>query len=75
MLTVIVRFLDKIYFKMENVEKIVYRPLDGETITVEGEELMTHKFPLMKEFFLCSAKRCFRTTGRDIIDIQISRES
>ena len=42
-------------FERENVTKVVYANDEGEEITVESDDLLTHRFPIAKDLVVYAA--------------------
>lgn len=62
-------------FEQEDVEKVIYADADGNEITVAGEELLTHRFPIQGDLgvlLIYSSEKTSSISWKDIRSISVS---
>lgn len=67
-------FADKSSFSMENVLKVEYMDTLGEDIVVEGDQLLSHKYPTGKTLHLYSENMTY-TVSKSIASISVYKVS
>lgn len=62
-------------FEQESVDKVVYTDSHGSEITVSGDELLTHRFPIQSDLgvlLIHSPEKTSTVSWKDIRSISIS---
>lgn len=59
----------------EHIIKITYVDTLGNRITVEGDDLFTHDFPLRHNLQLFSSNGSFKVSHENLVAIEITKES
>jgi len=75
MYNLLIWFSDKTYYEMNNVLRIEYFDVLGDSILVSEDELLTHRFPTTRELHFFSGNESYTTAGKTIKSIQITKKS
>jgi hypothetical protein len=73
MVTLKALMLDGTLHTFEHITKIEYN--NSSCVSVSGDSLITHRFPLQKELHLFSDAGCVTFNGKDVRYLKVMQES
>jgi len=69
-----IMYVDKSYVDIDDVKSVVHPDFLGNAVNVQGDELLTHEYPLTDTLhFICDSEACV-VAGKEIKSIHVTKK-